>query len=80
MLRQLKNLGRFALGVALFVVPMLCTENADLPDMNVLAQRLRDGHFGENEEFFAVSNKIKSKYDVRMSGILRDMNKRGFFN
>lgn len=80
MLRQLKNLGRFSLGISLFVVPMLCTENDDLPDMNELAEKLRDGNFGENEEFFAVNNKIKSKYDVRMSGILRDMNKRGFFN
>lgn len=79
MLRQLKNLGRFSLGIALFVVPMLCTENDDLPDMNEMAQKLKDGSFGENE-FFVVDKKIKSKYDQRMSGILRDMNKRGFFN
>lgn len=80
MLRQLKSLGRFSLGVALFVVPMLCTENEDLADMNELAEKLKDGKFGENEEFFSVTKKNKSKYDERMSGILRDMNKRGFFN
>lgn len=81
MLRHLRQLGRYALTISLFAVPMLCTANADLPDMDEVAQKMQDKKFDESAEaIFAINDKSKSSYDIRMSGILRDMNKRGFFN
>lgn len=80
MLRQLKQYGRFALSAAIFVLPMLCTEDsADLPDMNELAESFKDRTFDGTEEVFKVSKKTEGKFKIRMSGILRDMNKKGFF-
>lgn len=80
MLRHLRQLGRFALTISLFAVPMLCMDNEDLPDMEEVMKSINDNKFEDNEQVFAVTKKSKSKYDIRMSGILRDMNKRGFFN
>lgn len=77
LLRQLKTYGRFALGAALFVVPMLCTDKADLPDMNELVKKFTDNEF--NGEVFATTSKSQSSYEERISGILRDMNRKGFF-
>lgn len=80
MLRQLKQYGRYSLGAALFVLPMLCTEDtADLPDLDQLADSFQDGTFDSSQEVFKVTEKSQAKYKARMSGILRDMNKKGFF-
>lgn len=77
MLRQLKQYGRYALGAALMVVPMLCSAKSDLPDMDELVEKMSGGNW--DGTFFGVNNNAEQLYKARMGGILRDMNKKGFF-
>lgn len=78
MLRQLRQYGRYALGAALMVVPMLCSVKADLPDIDALAQQMDAGKW-DGEVFGLKSEAAERAYKERMGGILRDMGKKGFF-
>lgn len=77
MLRQLKTFGRYVLAAAIIVVPMLCTPKGDLPNMDDMVAKIGGDNW--DGELFGVNAKSESAYRVRMAGLLRDMNKKGFF-
>lgn len=76
LLRSMKQYGRFALNVSLVIVQMLTAERKDLPDMDEIMKK-----FSNNEmdgEFFGVAEQSKNVYAERMSGILRDLGRKGY--
>lgn len=77
LLRSMKQYGRFAFNCSLIIVQMLATDRQDLPDMDEVVSKIV-----ENDNFdgkmFEVPQKSQSVYDERMSGILRDLGKKGF--
>lgn len=80
MTKQLKTFGRHALVTAVFLVPCLFTDQQDMPDINELNRKIKEGTWKSDDSIFTVTPKIKVEYDECMSSILRHMNSRGFFN
>jgi len=78
LLREMKSKAKFALSTALFVIPMLCTPNAELPNMDDLVESLAKGEINENNKMLNMSTNTESVYKKRMSGIIRDMCKKGY--
>lgn len=79
LLRQLKTFARVVLGVALFAIPMLCMEREDIPDMNEMSEQFANLDVNVADiPLFQVKEKSEAKYKIRMSGVIRDMAKRGF--
>lgn len=79
MMQQLKIFGRYALKTAVFLVPYLFTDQENAPDMNELNRKINEGKWQADDTYFDVKHDIENEYVDRMSGILTDMNKRGFF-
>lgn len=77
MLRQLKQYGRYALGAAMMLVPMMSTVKSDLPSMSDVFEKIGEGKW--DGEDFGQSEEAQQLFKARMGGILRDMNKKGFF-
>lgn len=76
LLRQLKLCGKFGILMAIFLVPMLCTENKDLPDMNDVAEKFKES---QNVEMpFQVNEKSEGKYKKRMGAVVRDLIRYGY--
>lgn len=76
LLRQLKMCGKFGILMAIFLVPMMCTENQDLPDMDEVAQKFKDM---ENIEMpFDVTAKSEAQYKKRMGAVVRDLIRYGY--
>lgn len=78
LLREMKSKAKFALSTALFVIPMLCTPNAELPNMDEMADTITKGELKENEGMFQMTTNTELLYKKRMSGIIRDMSKKGY--
>ncbi|XP_065094901.1 uncharacterized protein LOC135715653 [Ochlerotatus camptorhynchus] len=76
LLRQLKVCGKFGLLMAMFLVPMLCTENQDLPDMDEAAERFKESQ--EIEIPFEVTEKSEASYRKRMGAVVRDLIRYGY--
>ncbi|XP_035897700.1 uncharacterized protein LOC118505675 [Anopheles stephensi] len=76
LMRQLRRYGRFGILMAIFLVPMLCTRNEDLLDMDEAAERYRDTN--EMDLNGMTMNANKQAYRTRMSAVIRDMVRYGY--
>lgn len=76
-LRELKSKAKFALSTALFIVPMLCTPNAELPNMDDMVETMVKGEVTD-DGMFKMSSSTELVYKQRMGGIVRDMYKKGY--
>lgn len=74
----MKSKAKFALSTALFIIPMLCVPNAELPNLDDMVESLVKGDASENNEMFQMSTNTAALYKTRMSGVVRDMNKKGY--
>lgn len=72
LLREMKNKAKFALSTALFIIPMLSTPTAEIPDDVV--ELLPKSEVSEDNKTFHT----ELVYKKRMSGIIRDMYKKGY--
>ncbi|XP_058455388.1 uncharacterized protein LOC131432855 [Malaya genurostris] len=77
LLRQLKQYGKFGVIMASFLVPMLCMENTDLPDLDAEAEKFEKTQ-QINNDMFAVNEKSEAKYRKRMSAVIRDAIRYGY--
>lgn len=77
LLRELKSKAKFALSTALFVIPMLCTPNEEIPNMDEMVENLVKGENTEHGMFQMTTN-TELVFKKRMGGILRDLNKKGY--
>ncbi|XP_062564322.1 uncharacterized protein LOC134227093 [Armigeres subalbatus] len=64
---QLKNFAKFTIIMATFDVPILCTDPAEMPDLN-----------GDLAEGFAASPEAQLRYASRMRGIIKDAVRYGY--
>ncbi|XP_037051940.1 uncharacterized oxidoreductase dhs-27-like [Bradysia coprophila] len=78
LLREMKNKAKFALSTALFVIPMMCTANEELPDMNEMVETMVKGEVSEDGGMFQMTSNTEVLYKKRMGGIVRDMYKKGY--
>lgn len=77
--RQLRQNGKFVLATALMVLSMLCMDTDELPDLDEVAKLIKNGNLHEVEQDLEkVPSKSDSKFIKRMSGVLRDINKKGY--
>ncbi|EAT35123.1 AAEL012688-PA [Aedes aegypti] len=76
LLRQLKACGKFGILMAMFMVPMLCIDNQDLPDMDQLAEKHLDSQ--EFDASFIHDVKSEDKYKTRMAAVIRDLIRYGY--
>uniref|UniRef100_A0A182JLS5 CHK kinase-like domain-containing protein n=1 Tax=Anopheles atroparvus TaxID=41427 RepID=A0A182JLS5_ANOAO len=76
LMRQLRRFGRFGILMAVFLVPMLCTRNEDLPDMDEAAEKFQETNSVDMNHFTAHAN--QSAYHKRMSGVIRDSVRYGY--
>ncbi|KXJ77779.1 hypothetical protein RP20_CCG006581 [Aedes albopictus] len=76
LLRQLKACGKFGILMAMFIVPMICIENQDLPDMNEAAEKYKESQ--EFDTSFITSAKSEDKYKTRMAAVIRDVIRYGY--
>ncbi|XP_050069191.1 uncharacterized protein LOC126557452 [Anopheles maculipalpis] len=76
LMRQLRRYGKFGILMAVFLVPMLCTRNEDLIDMDEAAERYRDTN--EMDLKGVTMNANKQAYRTRMSAVARDLVRYGY--
>uniref|UniRef100_A0A182K9B1 CHK kinase-like domain-containing protein n=1 Tax=Anopheles christyi TaxID=43041 RepID=A0A182K9B1_9DIPT len=76
LMRQLRRFGRFGIFMAIFLVPMLCTRNEDLPDMDEAAEKYRETK--EMDLAAIAMNANQMAYRKRMSAVIRDMVRYGY--
>lgn len=74
----MKNKAKFALSTAIFIIPMLCTPNAELPNMDELVEALAKGEMNQDNAMFQMTSNTELVYKKRMGGIVRDMYKKGY--
>ncbi|XP_052869562.1 uncharacterized protein LOC128275187 [Anopheles cruzii] len=70
--------GRYGLLMGMFLVPMMCTEANELPNMEELAQRMQQTERGLDESFFKTTESNKSAFRKRMSGVVKDCIRFGY--
>ncbi|XP_053670918.1 uncharacterized oxidoreductase dhs-27-like [Anopheles nili] len=76
LIRQLRRYGRFGILMAVFLVPMMCTRNEDLPDMDAAAEKYRDTKEMDANPFSqSTSNNV---YRKRMGAVIRDLVQYGY--
>ncbi|XP_062555414.1 uncharacterized protein LOC134220379 [Armigeres subalbatus] len=74
---QWKKYGRFGLLMGLIVLPMICTERDELPDMEEYMDKVVNGE--ENVKYeYATSKKAADLYEKRISGTIRDVIRFGY--
>lgn len=78
LLRSMKHYGRFALNYALVIVQMLSIERTDMPDMNEVVKQMTENTLTTDMFEGKTNEKSQSVYNERMSGILRDLGRKGF--
>lgn len=82
LLRQLKKFGKLGVITASMAVPMLQTKNEDLPDMDFMAEQLKNKDPAEIEEvmkaYMATMGKNSEAIDQRTRGIVIDAIRYGY--
>ncbi|XP_053657723.1 uncharacterized protein LOC128706807 [Anopheles marshallii] len=76
LIRQLRRYGKFGILMAVFLVPMMCTRNEDLYDMDETAEKYRDSN--ELDVNAITTNTNKSAYSKRISAVIRDIVRYGY--
>jgi hypothetical protein len=75
LLRQVKQYGKYGFLMALFIVPILCSENAALPDFNKIADEFA---FQPTDVPKLNIENTNVKYNQRMGDIIRDIIRLGY--
>ncbi|XP_052869563.1 uncharacterized protein LOC128275189 [Anopheles cruzii] len=76
-MRQLRTFGRFGVLMAVFLVPMLCTRNEDLVDMDEAAEKFRDTK-EMDMSMFSKNDNNRSAYTTRMRAVIKDSVRYGY--
>lgn len=77
LLREMKSKAKFALSTALFVIPILCIPNDELPNLDEMVDTLSKGE-SKDGQWFEMTTNTETLYQKRMGGIIRDMHKKGY--
>uniref|UniRef100_A0A182QBF1 CHK kinase-like domain-containing protein n=1 Tax=Anopheles farauti TaxID=69004 RepID=A0A182QBF1_9DIPT len=75
---QLRLFGRYGILMAMFLVPMMCTRNEDLPDIEAMAQKMLEAK-QLNESFFKTNESNQDAYAKRIRGVVKDCIRYGYF-
>lgn len=82
LLRQMKKFGRVAVIFAAMAIPMFQTKNEDLPDMDVMAEKMKSMDPSAMEEmmkeYMEITNKNADKINDRIRGVLHDAIRYGY--
>lgn len=78
LLRQLKQFGKFGVIMATFLIPMLTTSNDELPDMDFIAENMKNPDPAVMEEMMKKFMKTNKHYEARMRDSLLDAIRYGF--
>lgn len=74
--KQLKQFGRFALVMAMLILPVICTPSDDLPDMDKVAEAVENQ---DQDSFHIGTSEIaEERYRKRMGGVIRDLVQYGY--
>lgn len=72
LLRQLKIFGKFGVIMSMFLIPMLTTSNDEQPDMDILAEQMKNNDPVMMEEMMKNLMKTNKVYEQRMRDSLLD--------
>ena len=72
-LRQLKAFGKFGITMGVFLIPMITTKNEDLPDMDKMAEGIKNKDTSSMADF--MTNKSS---DARLAAAITDAAKYGY--
>lgn len=78
LLRQLKQVGKFGIVMATFLIPMLTTSNDELPDMDFMAENMKNEDPAVMEEMMKNWMKTNKFYEARMRDALLDAIRYGY--
>ena len=73
--RQLKAFGKFGILMGVFLIPLVTTRNEDLPDMDEMAEKIKNMDTSGADSFMTTRNAIG---DARMRGAIMDASKYGY--
>uniref|UniRef100_A0A4Y0BFG2 CHK kinase-like domain-containing protein n=1 Tax=Anopheles funestus TaxID=62324 RepID=A0A4Y0BFG2_ANOFN len=75
---QLRVFGRYGILMGMFLVPMMCTKNEELPDIEAMAQKMATTQ-QLNESFFKTTESNQDTYATRMRAVVKDCIRYGYF-
>uniref|UniRef100_A0A182K9B0 CHK kinase-like domain-containing protein n=1 Tax=Anopheles christyi TaxID=43041 RepID=A0A182K9B0_9DIPT len=68
---QLRVFGRYGILMGMFLVPMMCTRNEELPDIEALAHKMTQTQ-QLDESFFKTTEDNREAYATRMRAVVQD--------
>lgn len=74
---QLLRFGRYGILMGMFLVPMMCTRNEELPDIEAMAHRMQESN-QLNESFFKTTESNKDAYAKRIGDVVKDCIRYGY--
>ncbi|XP_052890996.1 uncharacterized protein LOC128299163 isoform X2 [Anopheles moucheti] len=75
---QLRVFGRYGILMGMFLVPMMCTRNEELPDIEALAHKMAESQ-QLNESFFKTTESNQETYAKRIRAVVKDCIRYGYF-
>ncbi|XP_053657724.1 uncharacterized protein LOC128706808 [Anopheles marshallii] len=75
---QLRIFGRYGILMGMFLVPMMCTHNEELPDIEALAHKMAESQ-QLNESFFKTTESNQETYTKRIRAVVKDCIRYGYF-
>lgn len=75
LLGQLKKFGKFGICMPAMVLPMTSAESKDIPDLDKIADDMKDGKEFEGFD----QNQNNTIYKTRMSDVIRDIIRLGYY-
>ncbi|CRK87818.1 CLUMA_CG001606, isoform A, partial [Clunio marinus] len=79
---QLKKFGRFGMSMAMIVLPFFTSQADDIPDMDQMAENMKEamdkGEEVDTKLFNFTSDKTKDAYKTRMVGVFEDVYDLGY--
>lgn len=75
LMRQLKSYGKFGVMMGIFIIPMITTKTEDLPDMDQIANNVKDQNLDAMADIMA---KMAGKSNKRLSDAIIDSAKYGY--
>jgi hypothetical protein len=78
LLRQLKQFGKFGIIMATFLIPLLTTSNDELPDMDFMAENMKNDDPEVMENMMKNFMKTNKVYEERMRHSLLDAIRYGY--
>ena len=74
---QLLVFGRYGILMGMFLVPMMCTRNDELPDIEALAQKMTETQ-QLDESFFKTTESNQEAYATRIRAVVQDSIRYGY--